>query len=176
MEHKLRRTDREMTSEETWSLLNRGYVGRLGIADPDGWPYVVPKMYAVLNGHIYFHGATAQGHTRAGVAANPRVCFEVDEPGPVFPTGTQGQCETSVGFESVILFGTCSEVTDEAEQLAALDALMIKYAHPAWERPQTYAPMLKATVVFKIAVERVTGKRRPVTVAEQWRHMFPTEV
>lgn len=172
MPHPLRRTDRELPADETWHLLERGYVGHLGTAGPDGWPYVVPKMYAAYDGCVYFHSTTAQGHTRKDIEANPRVCFEVDQPGPVFPSGTHSPCETSVGYESVILFGTCALVTDEAERITFLERLMAKYANPAWERPAVWN-MLNATAVYKITVERITGKRRRVTVPEQWRHQFP---
>ena len=172
MEHTLRRTDREMSAEETRRLLENGYVGRLGTADPDGWPYVVPKMYALYNGFIYFHGTTARGHTRTAVEANPKVCFEVDQPGPVFPTGTQSQCETSVGYDSAVAFGTCTLVEDDAEKIAFLERLMAKYADPAWVQPAVWTT-LDATAVFKITVERMTGKHRPITVAGQWRHLFP---
>ncbi|HYF90832.1 MAG TPA: pyridoxamine 5'-phosphate oxidase family protein [Symbiobacteriaceae bacterium] len=172
MEHTLRRTDREMSAEDSQRLLENGYVGRLGTADPDGWPYVVPKMYALCNGFIYFHGTTARGHTLTTIEANPKVCFEVDQPGPVFPTGTQSQCDTSVSFESVIAFGTCTLVADDAEKIIALKAMMAKYADPAWERPSGW-PMLGATAVFRIEVDRMTGKRRPMAVAEPWRHLFP---
>lgn len=171
MEHKMRRADRAMSPDETWRLLEKGYVGRLGTAGQDGWPYVVPRVYVAYDGCVYFHSTTAHGHTRRNVEANPKVCFEVDEPGPIFPTGDSEQCETSVGYESVILFGTCALVEDEAERMTCLRALMTKYADPKWERPDAW-PMLGATAVYKIVVERITGKRRPVTVAEQWRHLF----
>ncbi|HWI50519.1 MAG TPA: pyridoxamine 5'-phosphate oxidase family protein [Symbiobacteriaceae bacterium] len=174
MNHQLRRTDREMSAADTWHLLETGYVGRLGTAGPDGWPYVVPKMYVAYDGCVYFHSTTARGHTRKDLEANPKVCFEVDQPGPVFPTGTHSQCETSVGFESVILFGTCTLVEEEAERITCLERLMTKYADPSWERPAVWNS-LDATAVFKITVERITGKRRPVTVAEQWRHQFPAQ-
>jgi nitroimidazol reductase NimA-like FMN-containing flavoprotein (pyridoxamine 5'-phosphate oxidase superfamily) len=171
MEHKLRRTDREMTADETWHLLENGYVGRLGTAGPEGWPYVVPKMYAVMNGAVYFHSTTAHGHTWADLQANPRVCFEVDQPGPVFPTGEKDLCETSVGFESVILFGTCTPVTDPAEKVAFFERLMDKYANPAWERPANWSHQ-DVTAVYRIVVERITGKRRPVAVADRWKSTF----
>ncbi|HYG57270.1 MAG TPA: pyridoxamine 5'-phosphate oxidase family protein [Symbiobacteriaceae bacterium] len=168
----LRRKDREMTAEESWSLLAGAYCGRLGTSDAEGWPYVVPKMFVVVDGKIYFHSSQSRGHTRSSVEANPRVCFEVDEPGPVFPSGEDSLCNTSNGFESVITFGTCRLVEDEEHKAKVLYALMAKYADPAWERPDSF-PMLAVTAVFEITVERITGKRRPVAVTPRWQHLFP---
>lgn len=41
-------------------------------------------------------------------------------------------------------------------------------ACPAWERPEDWA-LLYATVVYEVTVEILTGKRRPLAVAERWR-------
>ena len=124
-----------MPTEETWQLLERGFAGSIGTVGEDGWPYVVPLSYALYDGKIYFHKSNRPGHLITNLAFDARVCFEVDEPGPVFPTGEKAPCQTSVGFRSLILFGHCAPVPDGAEKLAALRALMAKYAHPAWARP-----------------------------------------
>ena len=168
----LRRKDRAMCDEDCWRLLERAFCGRLGTADADGWPYIVPKLFVVDGASIYFHGATARGHMQANLEDNPRVCFEVDEPGPVFPSGEGSQCDTSNAFQSVIVFGTCSLVEDHEQKLRALRLLMRKYADPAWERPDTF-PSLDETAVYEVAVERMTGKRRSLAVAGQQQDTSP---
>lgn len=172
MQYELRRSDRVMDEAETWQLLERGFVGALGTADEDGWPYVVPLSYVLYNGAVYFHKSTRPGHLRHNLEFDSRVCFEVDEPGPVFPSGEKSPCQTSVGFRSLILFGRCTPVADRDEKLAAFRALMAKYADPSWERPDVW-PDMDLTAVYRIDIERITGKRRPVTVTPRWRHQFP---
>lgn len=159
MQHPMRRKDRELSSEEAWRLLERGFCGRLATSGPDGWPYIRPLHYVVHNGAVHFHTSTARGHSRINLEADPRVCFEVDEPGPVFAIDHSSPCHTSGAFESVILFGTCHLVDDPDEKLAALRSLMAKYADPAWERPDVW-PMLNATAVWRVEALRITGKRR----------------
>lgn len=161
-----------MTGPESWEFIEKAFSGRLGTADAQGWPYVVPQLFITHEGRLYFHNTAAKGHTRSNIEANPQVCFEVDEPGFVFPYGEKAPCETSVSFESVILFGTCHIVADRAEQIAFFERFMAKYANPAWERPAVW-PLLDATTVYEITIERITGKRRPVVIAEQWQHLFP---
>lgn len=168
----LRRKDREMPTEEAWAMLSTAFSGRLGTADAEGWPYVVPQLFVVHDSKLYFHTTAARGHTRSNVDANAQVCFEVDQPGVVFPYGERAQCETSVGFESVILFGTCRVVEEREAKIAFYERFMAKYADPEWTRPQVW-PQLDATTVYEITVERLTGKRRPVVVADRWKHMFP---
>lgn len=169
----MRRKDREMTTAESWEFLDRAFSGRLGTACADGYPYVVPHLFILHEGVLYFHNTAAHGHTRSNIEANPRVCFEVDEPGFVFPYGEKAPCETSIGFESVILFGTCKIIAQRAEKVAFFERFMAKYADPAWERPNVW-PLLDATTVYAVTVERITGKRRPVVIAERWKHQFAT--
>lgn len=175
MRGQLRRQDRGGTPDEAWSLLDRAFRCAIGTVDPDGWPYVVPRLFVTYEGKLYFHATVAKGHTRRNIEADPRVCIEVDEPGPVFPSGDRSLCETSAGFESVVLFGTCRIIDDQALKTTVLERLMAKYADPAWERPAVWNHMA-ATAVYEVAVERITFKRRPVTPAAKWQHLFPTEV
>jgi len=167
----MRRKDRAMTAEDSLALLERGYCGRMATAGPDGWPYVVPRVYVLHNGAIYFHATTAHGHTWVNLMHNPKVCFEVDEPGTIHPTGDESECDTSIDFASVVAFGTCALVEDPTEKTEALHALMAKYADPAWKRPAGF-PMEKVTAVFRIDIGRMTGKRRHMTVGPSWEHLF----
>lgn len=172
MHGELRRKDRAMTEEEAWELLTRSFAGRVGTVGPDGWPYVVPQLFIVDEGKLLFHNTAARGHTRTNIEANPQICFEIDVPGPIFPYGEKAPCETSVGYESVILFGTCQIVEDRNEKIQFFERFMAKYSDPTWERPPVW-PLLDGTTVYEVNVERITGKRRPVMVTEKWKHMFP---
>ena len=100
----LRRADKLMSDERAREIISRGYSGRLATVGPDGWPYIVPLLYVWMNGEIWVHNTRARGHFRANVDHEPRVCFEVDDPGKVFPYGRY-ECDTSVAYCSVVVFG-----------------------------------------------------------------------
>jgi len=159
-----------MSPEESWRLLTMSFCGRLGTVDAEGWPYVVPKLYVVDEGRLYFHSSLALGHTRQNLAANSKVCFEVDRPGKVFPVNEGDQCATSLSYESVIVFGHCRLVEDRDRKRRVLEKLMDKYADPSWQRPWSF-PTLDETAVFEVTVEQVTGKRRTLAVAENWKEL-----
>jgi uncharacterized protein len=40
-----------------------------------------------MNGELYFHTTSAKGHLRTNINANPRVCFEMNQPEGVFDYG-----------------------------------------------------------------------------------------
>jgi len=91
----VRRADKLMSVERAREVLERGYCGRQGTVGADGWPYLLPLLYVCLEGEIWVHNTSARGHLRAHVEHEQRVCFEVDEPGEVFPYG-RFECDTSV--------------------------------------------------------------------------------
>jgi nitroimidazol reductase NimA-like FMN-containing flavoprotein (pyridoxamine 5'-phosphate oxidase superfamily) len=164
----VRRADKAMSEEDTRALLARGIVGRLATADAAGQPYVTPLLYVWDGREIWLHNAVVPGHLRANIEANPRVCFEVDEPGPVFPYG-RFECDTSIAYESAVVFGLIRVVDGVAAKEAFCRALMAKYGPAADDRPPGFFPRLAQIAIYAVAVERLSGKRSPLpALAEQW--------
>lgn len=163
-ESPVRRKDKVMADERAWEVLAPGFCGRLATTGPDGYPYCVPLLYVCLDGEVLVHNTSARGHLRANVDHEARVCFEVDEPGEVFAYG-RFECDTSIAYRSVVLFGRIRVVDDAAAKQRFFAALMEKYGRPEWARPAAFFPRLGETTVYAIAVERLTGKETPLPVA-----------
>jgi uncharacterized protein len=169
----MRRTDKAMSDERARELLARGYAGRLATVGPDGWPYALPLLYVSMGDEIWVHNTAAPGHLRVNVEHEPRVCFEIDEPGEVFAYG-RFECDSSVAYRSVIAFGRIRVIDDRAEKQRFCEALLAKYHRPEWERPEAsrppgFFPRLDMITVYAIAIERVTGKETPLPLpAERW--------
>ena len=164
----VRRTDRVMTDERIGEMLARGYAGRLGTVGADGWPYVVPLLYVWMNREIWVHNTSARGHLRTNVEHEPRVCFEIDDPGEVFAYG-RFECDSSVAYRSVVVFGRVRIIEEAVQRTAFFDALMAKYGNPDWERPAGFYPRLHQVTIYAIAVERMTGKELPLPAPpERW--------
>jgi uncharacterized protein len=125
--------------------------------DAAGHPYCVPMLYVVMNGRLYIHGTSARGHLRVSVDHCARVCFAIDEPGEAFAYG-RFECDTGLAYASVIVFGAIGVVESETVKREFCDALMAKYADPAWQRPKSFYPRLGAITVYEIVIERLTGK------------------
>jgi uncharacterized protein len=146
-----------MPESRAREMIARGYCGRLGTVGPDGSPYVVPLLYVCIDGEIWVHNTRAPGHLRANVDHEPRVCFEIDEPGEVFAYG-RFECDTSVAYRSVMAFGRIRVVEDQASKHAFFAALMDKYGDPSWGRPPEFFPRLEQVTVYAITIDRMTGK------------------
>ena len=159
------RTDKTMPAERLQQMLAEAYSGRLATAGPDGWPYIVPLLFVWANGEIWVHNTAARGHFRGNVEHDPRVCFEIDEPGEVFAYG-RFECDTSVAYRSVVLFGRLRIVDDPAQKALFFDRLMGKYGDPAWVRPPGFYPRLDQVTVYAMTVERMTGKETLLPTAQ----------
>jgi uncharacterized protein len=154
-----------MAEAAVLEMIARGYSGRLGTVGPDRWPYVVPLLYVWTQGEIWVHNTGARGHLRANVDHEPRVCFELDDPGEVFPYG-RFECDSALAYRSVVVFGRIRIVGERASKTAFFDALMEKYGDPGWQRPKGFFPRLDEVTVYAIAIERMTGKETELPAAQ----------
>ena len=156
----MRRADREITdTEEILAILQECNVCHLGMALGNS-PYIVPLNYGYTcqDGRIsiIFHSAK-EGRKIDMLAANPRVCFQVDC-GHSLVTGDRA-CSYGYAYRSVIGFGTVAVVEEEAEKAACLNILM---KHQTGEdREFSFDDStLRETAVFRLPLEEITGKQR----------------
>jgi uncharacterized protein len=164
----MRRADRLMTAEAAQRALEGGFCGRLATVGADGAPYCVPLLYVWMDGQVFVHNTSAPGHFRTNVDHEPRVCFEMDEPGEVFAYG-RFECDSALAFRSVIVFGRIRVVEDAPTKTRFCEALMAKYGDPAWGRPAGFFPRLGQIAVYAITVERMTGKECALPeVSRRW--------
>jgi nitroimidazol reductase NimA-like FMN-containing flavoprotein (pyridoxamine 5'-phosphate oxidase superfamily) len=153
MKKEMRRKDKQV-QDESWieDILKRGSYMFLGLATPDGDPYVVPIGYAYEDGVIYLHGA-AQGLKSDLIAANPRVSFNVTLGAE--PVRNERGSEFSYKYMSVTGFGDAFTITGLDEKNAALAILMRHYDGPHDDITEERS---KAVWVAKISIRELTGK------------------
>lgn len=156
----LRRTDNALSDPaEIKAFLAAGGFGVLSTTHKDQ-PYATPVNYVYIevDNAVYFHGAHI-GRTRANLALNPTVCFNVSEMGALIPG--EKSSDFGVDYRSVTVFGTAEKVTDSGKNLAVLLALMTKYfpKHiPGEDYPIPGPDELKRTAVYRITIEEWSGK------------------
>lgn len=149
----MRRSDREISALEATRIVENAEYGVMSTVDREGQPYGVPLSFVYRDGCIYFH-ATVSGHKLDNIALNPRVSFCVVGRTRVLPDkfGTE--------YESAILFGNAVEVAG-TEKHDALLWLLEKYCVDYIEEGREYIEQKDpVTKVFRIAVDRISGKAR----------------
>ena len=103
-----------------YAILDEAYICHLGFV-VDGQPFVIPTIHARVGETLYFHGSAASRMLRSlrdGVDACVTVTL-LD--GLVL---ARSAFHHSMNYRSVVVLGKGREVTDRAEKLRALDAIV----------------------------------------------------
>jgi len=157
-----RRADRAVTNV-TWlkGMLHSAPFGMLA-TEWQGQPYVKPILFGYDEpAHaLYFHGAT-QGHTLQNIQANPRACFSVCKMGRLLPARTAKGF--SLEYESVVVFGRATPVTDPVEAQRGLQLILDKYfphLKPGEDYRQIVPEELNSTAVYRLDIDQWSGKAK----------------
>ena len=149
----IRRSDREITIQEARDLLVNAEYGIMSTVGNDGQPYGLSLSYVYKNDCIYFHCAVS-GHKMENIEHNPKVSFCVVGKTKVLPD------KFATEYESTVVFGVASEVNG-AEKYDALLWLLEKYCADFIAEGKRYIEQKdKITKVFKIEIDRISGKAR----------------
>lgn len=153
MLEKMRRNDRQLSSDAAMELLCKGEFGVLSTTGL-GYPYAVPVNYVVIDNMICFHGSCEIGQKIANINNDNHVCFTV--------VGETHILASQFGekYESVIVLGKASIVDDTMKE-RVLEAFLDKYSAEFKETGMKYLQGAKTKVAaYRIEIEQITGKAR----------------
>src|SRR5690606_6872824 len=125
-------------------------IGRLGMADGSGRPYVIPMPFCWWRGAIYLR-VPMSGRKGEILGKNDRVCFEVDACAPRLEE-----------YASVLVEGRLVEVGDVEEKRQAKAANGLKYERlRRGHRPgHGRSTPIEQLAMRKIVVESISGRRK----------------
>ncbi len=116
---------------------------------------------------ITFH-SNIVGRIRANSERHEQVCFETSEYGEFLPSNVA--LESTVQYQSVIVFGKVRVIEEDEEKRRALYGLIGKY-YSTLTAGKEYRPItdqeVKRTSVYAITIESWSGKRNWPDEAEQ---------
>lgn len=163
---RMRRREHEIIDPgEMKRVIESGQICRLALAVHNE-PYLVALSYGVVfagAGNVgsasndlptlYFHSAP-NGRKLEMLKENPRVCFAIE--GRTELERADRPCDWTFRYESVVGYGRVMVVTDQAEKLAGLDAVMRQ--HGATGDLDYSDTMIARTTILRLTVESMTGK------------------
>jgi len=155
MDKPMRRSDRQLTDEETLQLFRDAEYGVLSVTDENNMPYGVPMSFALSDNVIYFHCSAAGGKRISGIRHDPNACFTVIGDtkllSPKFATL----------YMSGIAYGKIEIISDDTEKQKGIEAILQKYSPDHIENGMKYiASALDKIYVLKLEIEKITGKGR----------------
>lgn len=152
MFREMRRTDRQLSTEESVAILERGSSGVLALLGDGGYTYAVPLSYAYHDGRLYFHGAST-GHKLDAARAHDRVSFCVIDRDEVIAE------KLTTSYRSVIAFGRIRVLESEAELRRAAALLGVKYSGAFPEKIKAEIDeSISHLGCMELTVEHLTGK------------------
>ena len=144
------------TQADLHAVLDAGLVCHLGLVRDDA-PVVLPTGYGRIDDTVYVHGSTGAGYLR--IADGAPVCLTVTHlDGVVY---ARSVFHHSMNYRSAVVHGTARAVTDPAERLAALRAIVEQLSPGSWEHARQPTPReLAATAVFGVDLAEASVKVR----------------
>ena len=153
MNHEMRRKDRMITSKDAGEILKKGIYGVLSTVGEDGYPYAVPVNYVCDEEAVYFHCAKGCGRKLENLNFSPKAGFTVVGMSEVLAD------QFAMKYESVVITGTVSEVTEGKERI--FEQLLIKYSGDYMEAGRKYMKTAGGSAgVYRLAIEEISGKAR----------------
>lgn len=155
----MRRSDREVSNiDDIAAIVEKCDVCRIALNN-DGYPYILPLNFGMLlkgdRMELYFHGAM-EGMKYELIEKDRRASFEMDCSHKLVAGIENEACTYSMEYESVIGRGYI-EILPEREKH---DALCILMKHYGKEDLVFNKAVMEKTKVFKLVVEKITGKTR----------------
>ena len=149
----IRRKKKEISLDLGKQLLHENRIGVLAVNGEDGYPYCMPLNYYYdeENNKVYFHGARA-GYKSDMLKLSDKVCFTV------YGKESVKDLEWAPYCKSAILFGRCHLLENNAETMALLKTLAMKYYPSEEAADEEIAHDGKAVQVFELEIEHMTAK------------------
>jgi nitroimidazol reductase NimA-like FMN-containing flavoprotein (pyridoxamine 5'-phosphate oxidase superfamily) len=151
---KIRNSKRQLEDTDISRILEEGEYGILATIGENQYPYTTPLSYVYLNNAIYFHCAP-EGHKLDNIRFNNKVSFCVVGKTKVLPA------QFSTIYESAVIFGNASIVTECDEKNAVLISIIDKYSPEFKKEGLEYINKAVArTNIVKITIAHATAKGR----------------
>jgi uncharacterized protein len=152
----MRRQEKEVTDRVSLEeILRSSPVLCLALRDRLA-PYVVPVCFGHEGDTLYIHSALA-GTKIDLLRADPIVGFCACS--PVTVASGKTACSSTASGSSVVGTGRARIVTDEADRLRGLDAIMRHYGEQDSRSPVYRPESLSRTCVIAVHIDTLHGKR-----------------
>ena len=157
--HVQRHADREIYDRlDIEKLLDSQYVAHVGFVDPEvNQPFVIPMGFARDNNRILIHGSTGSRIMMA-ISSGIDLCVTITQLNAIVVA--RSAFNSSMNYESVMIFGKARVLTDGEKRLA-LEKISNKLIPGLWDygRPMTNKESA-ATMIVELALDKISAKKR----------------
>ena len=153
MFRELTRIKQKLTEEECIRVLKEQKRGVLSVLGDDGYPYGLPvdHWYCEEDGHLYFHSGK-KGHKTDAMQRCDKVSF------CTWDEGFLKEGDWALNIRSVIIFGRVRRVEGFERAMEISRKLSLKFTDDLEYIESEVRHDGKATAVYEIVPEHMTGK------------------
>ncbi len=143
--------------EEIYSILDKDCVCHVSFIY-EGYPVIIPTIYGRKGNKLYLHGA-ASSRMMTNLAKGIPVCIAVTQVNGIVLA--RSLFNSSMNYESVVVFGTAKIIEDEEEKNEGFIAITEQILKGRWEEARVpNKKELKATMLLEVNIEDASAKRR----------------
>lgn len=143
--------------ETIYRILDKDFVCQLGFVY-EGYPVVIPTIYGRKDDKLYFHGASTS-RMLVNLEKGIDVCFSMMQVNGIVLA--RSAFHHSLNYESVMVFGKATLISDESEKMAALAVVSDQILKHRWEEARLpNAKEMKATKVLALTISEASAKVR----------------
>lgn len=144
-----------LTANQSTELLNRSMTATLATVDNNNMPYVTPVHYIYFEECIFIHGLN-KGQKIDNIKNNNNVSFNVFDMDCLL-VDSQDPANTNTKYQSVIISGSASLVTDLDLKRKVLQEFVLKYVSFLKDK-SIKENMVLGTGIIKIDIKEISGK------------------
>jgi len=150
----IRRKDREQSGDFALAVADKCAYAAMATVNADGTPYCIPISMVREGEWLYFHCAH-EGHKIDNLRQQSKVCISCVGAQEAIPG------KFTLKYESAVIFGSASEVTDREEKIHALDLICKRYTPDNMAAfDKAIEKQLDVTAIWKIHIDEISGKGR----------------
>ncbi len=140
-----------------YEALDAGYICHVGFID-QGQPFIIPTAYGRDDDFLYLHGSIKSRMLELLSTGNP-CCITVTHLDALVLA--RSVFHHSMNYRSVVILGTCEDVTDWDEKMKALEVITENILAGRWKEARLPNDgEMKATRVVKIKLQEASLKVR----------------
>lgn len=146
----------QLTKEQVDSLLLKSQDCVLATQGKDGFPYAIPMNFLYHNDKIYMHGRK-KGEKIDNIKLNSKVCIVIHQMLGLLYENIDEACDVNVKYNSVVILGHASILTDTDAKREILNLIVEKYT-PQFLDKDLPENMIKNTAVIEVDIKEYTSK------------------
>lgn len=143
--------------ETVFRILDADFICQIGFIH-EGFPVVIPTIYGRKGDELFIHGA-AVSRMLVGLSQGIPICLNVTQTKGIVLA--RSAFNSSLNYESVVVFGQAELVTDTDKKVAALEIITNQIIPNRWQEvrlPNTKE--LNVTSVLKLKITEASAKIR----------------